>query len=433
MPATRTGAVAPAQVAVEPADFDRIITYITTEVLVERDLEMRVLLRAALAGVNAHMIGESGVAKSLALTEFAKSITDVRYFGKILHGTLGADAVIGPYDMANFAKTGDFERNVAHYAPNAHIVFLDELPRANGPLLDACLSFMNTQERMAEHNGGMKKTPIQFVVSGSNTWFDPENAQAQAISDRVTVMLKIEDIRSDDSFKELLRRDHARRLAGTNVNGELIDNGSMVRTGSAAPRETVTLDQYVAARDAVANVQLSPEFLDAAASLRSESKAEGLIVSPRRWVELVLVCRANAWMSGRDHTIAEDLAICEHGMWRDQDDIPLAHKLVLKYHGRFEREATAKRQEAAKAFASVEEVRPTIEGTPPNEDLDSEVLSKAIAASRMIEEVNKRVDAILAEADSEKRDAAALRELSNELLSVRKWFYDNDLPTKYKP
>src|SRR4029077_9440800 len=151
------------------------------------------------------------------------------------------------------------------------------------------------------------------------------------------------------------------------------------------------------------------------------------------WVELTLVCRANAWMSGRDHTIAEDLAIIEHGLWRDQDDIALAHKLVLKYHGRFEREATAKRQEAAKAFASVEEVRPIVEGTPPNEELEPEVLTKAISASRQIDVVNERVDAILAEADSEKRDAAALRELSNELLSVRKWFADNGLPTKYRP
>jgi MoxR-like ATPase len=430
--ATRARSSAPAQ-TVEPADFDRVISYITTEVLVERDLEMRVLVRGALAGVNIHMIGEPGVAKSLALREFTKSIEGARYFEKTVHGMLPADAIIGGYDMPKFAATGEFVRNVDHYAPNAHVVFLDELPRANGPVLDACLPFMNTQERVAEHNGGMMKTPIQFVVTASNTWFDPENLQAQALSDRVTLMLKVEDVRSDDSFKELLRRDHARRLTGTNVNGDPIDNGTQARTGQAAPRETITLDQFIAARDAVANVQLTPEFLDASATLRSECKKEGLLVSPRRWVELTLVCRANAWMSGRDHTIAEDLAIIEHGLWRDQDDIALAHKLVLKYHGRFEREATAKRQEAAKAFAAVEEVRPIVEGTPPNEELEPEVLTKAISASRQIDVVNERVDAILAEADKEKRDAAALRELSNELLAVRKWFADNGLPTKYRP
>ena len=55
--ATRARSSAPAQ-TVEPADFDRVISYITTEVLVERDLEMRVLVRGALAGVNIHMIGE---------------------------------------------------------------------------------------------------------------------------------------------------------------------------------------------------------------------------------------------------------------------------------------------------------------------------------------------------------------------------------------
>src|SRR4029077_7116710 len=137
---------------------------------------------------------------------------------------------------------------VEHYMPNAHVAFLDELPRANGPVLDAVLPMMNTQERLAEHNGGMRVTPLQCVVTASNTWFDPENTQAQALSDRVTVMLKVEDVRSNDSFKELLRRDHARRLTGTNVLGGLIDNGTLVRTGSTRQRETITLEQYIAAR-----------------------------------------------------------------------------------------------------------------------------------------------------------------------------------------
>jgi MoxR-like ATPase len=404
-------------VAVEPADFERVERWITTEVLVERALEMRVLIRGSLAGVNVHEIGKPGVAKSLGLREYAKCVQDARYFEKVVHGMMPADAIIGGYDMPLFARTGEFRRVDSGYAPHAHIVFIDEIPRANGPTLDSLLPMLNTTERASEQNGGMVKTPILFMVTASNTWFDAENQQHQALSDRVTLMLDVEDVKSEDSFKEILRRDHERRQHVTS---------------GALKRETITLEQLIEAQRQVQEVRLSPEYLDAAAKLRREAAQEGLSFGPRRWVELGYVARANAWMANRDATIPEDLAIVEHGLWRDKDDKPLAHKLVLPFHGRFEREASAKRQEAAKPLADVEAIRPQVEGTPPNEELDQDVLTKAISASRKIDEVKKRVDKVLKEADSEKRDAASLRELSNELLAVQKWFKSNSLPTSYE-
>lgn len=421
MPATRAkkpaAPKAPAGApAVNPQDFERIERFITTEVLVERGAEMRVLIRGALAGVNIHEVGKPGVAKSLGLREFAKCVEDALYFEKVVHGMMPADAIIGGYNMPLFAATGEFRRVDSGYAPHAHIVFIDEVPRANGPTLDALLPMLNTQERAAEHNGGMITTPILFIVTASNTWFDAENQQAQALSDRVTLMLQVNDIQSDDSFKDLMRRDHNRRTGASIVT----------------PRETMTLAMLDEAQRQVREVDHSPEFLDALAKLRREAKQAGLRVSTRRWVELVLVCRANAWMSGRDHMIPEDLAIVQHGLWRDKDDIPEAMKLVLPFQGRFEREAQVKRQEAAKHLASVEEIRPLIEGTPPEQELEQEVLTKAIAASRQIDQVKARVDTVLEEATKEKRDAAALQELSNELLAVQLWFKDNSLPTSYK-
>jgi MoxR-like ATPase len=406
-------ASAKAQRAVSPEDFERVIRWITTVVLVERDVEMRVLIRGALAGVNIHFIGEPGIAKSLSLREFAKCIVDAVYFEKQVHAQMPADALIGGYDPKTFVETGQLERNVTGKMPMAHIPFIDEIPRANGPTHDSILSLMNTQERQYESNGHLGKAECRFVVTASNTWFDADNQQAQALSHRITLMLKIEDIKSDDSFKELMRRDHMRRIGDA----------------SLPPRETITLAQLDAAQAQVQHVTLSPEYLDAQAKLRRDCKQEGLRIQPRAWIELGLVARANAWMAGRDHTIAEDLAIVEHGLWRDQDDIAIAHKLVLPFHGRFEREASAKRQEAAKPLAAVEKIRPKVEGTPPDQELEQPVLTEAIAASRQIDHVKSRVDQVLAEADKEKRDAAALRELSNELLATQMWFKANALPT----
>lgn len=404
---------------VTPEDFQAIARYITTEIVVERDLEMRMLILGALAGVNIHLIGAPGTAKSLLLREFvSKSIAGADYFEKQVHAQMPADALIGPYDMAEFARSGDFKRKIQGYLPTAHAGIIDEVVRANGPTLDSLLPIMNTQERACELNGGMIRTQLRFLVTASNTWFDPDNTQAQALADRVTIMLLVEDIKSEESFKEMIRRDHARRTTGGSPSTE---------------QPTITLAQFDEAQDAVKHVRCSPEFLDKAAELRRLAKQEGLHISPRRWIELTLLCRANAWMAGRDDTVPEDLAQCEHGLWRDQDQRAVAHKLIIPFHGRFEREAAQKRQEAAKHIAGVEEIKPQVEGTPPNQELEQGVLTKAISASRAIDRVKQRVDEVLGEADKEKRDASSLRELSNELLAQQIWFADNGLPTAYRP
>lgn len=419
--ATKAGAKeprAPKGATVTPDDFLRIERHLTTEVLVEREKEMRMLIRVALAGVNLHQIGAPGVAKSLMLRQFASLIVGARYFEKPLNANLPADALMGSIDIPRLVTKGEYGRNVEHFIPNAHVVFVDEIVRANGPVLDALLPVMNTEERQAEANGGMVVAPIKFMVTASNTWFDADNAQHGAISDRVTVMQLIEDVRSDDSFKEILRRHHARR------KGE--------RAGTLK-RETITLEQLEQAQLEVNLVEFSPEFLDDAAKLRREAKGEGLPVSARRWVELVRVCRANAWMSGRDTLIPEDLVVVEHGMWRDRDEIPLAHKLVLPFHGRFEREAQEKRAEADKAFAALEAIRPQVEGTPDGEQLEQDVMLEAMKAAREIDAVKDRVEKVLVEAEKEKRDAANLHALDNELLAAQLWLHDHSLPTKYRP
>src|SRR4051794_17062984 len=107
--AATPGANGRSRVKVTPEDFLRVIGFLDTRVLVERSLELRIINLAALAGVNVHMQGPPGVAKSLGLREYAKSIAGARYFEKPLNANLPADAVIGAYDMALFARTGEFQ------------------------------------------------------------------------------------------------------------------------------------------------------------------------------------------------------------------------------------------------------------------------------------------------------------------------------------
>lgn len=400
---------------VTPDDFVRIERFLTTQVLVEREQEMRVLIRASIAGVNLHMIASGGLAKSLLLREYARCITNAIYFEKALQPGTPPEAVIGPYDYAAMAQGGAFERKLDGYIGHSHIGFVDELLRSSKLMRDALMPVMNVGERHVEANGGMERAWIDFMVTASNTWFEPDDPYTQALQDRITLMLRVEDIKADDNFKELLRRDHERRQG--------LQSGAFEKA-----RETMTIEQFELAQAQVAAVRPSPEFLDEVADLRRKVNGEGLQVSPRRWTELVSVCRANAWMSGRDTLVADDLVVVEHGLWREQAQIPTAKKLVQPYRGKFEGMAVDRRAEADKAFARVDAIRPQIEGTPLDEDPPQDVLMEGIKAMREVAAVKQRVEKNLSEAEREQRTADELRALHNEILALEDWANKNGMP-----
>jgi MoxR-like ATPase len=408
----------PAKVKVAPEDFLRVAQFLNTKVLVERPVEIRVMNLALIAGINAHLNGSPGVAKSLGLDEYAKCIVGATYFKKPLNEDLSPSRVLGEWDYPRFMRgdTSELERKIAGYAPTADIIFVDEVFRANGLMLDALLPLANVGEREFEHNGGMAKAPVKLMVSAANFNPDPDNVRAQAYLDRVTVMLWVERVKASDSFKEILRRAQARRehtAAGT----------------WGDERETITIEQVVQAQREAVAVQHTTEYLDAMWELREGAEREGLPVSDRRWVELDQFAHANAWLAGRDHLIAEDVAVMEFGMAREKSQVPIAHKLVLKYHGRYEAAAAEKRNEAAAHIAKWEEIRAGVEAVPATEKLDPSLLRQALGVSHAIDEVKESVDAVLAEADREKRDAANLRDLSNELLAIQRWAYKNSIRT----
>lgn len=401
---------------VTPAEVQAVADDVASNVLVERAGEMRVLELGALAGVNVHELGPPGSAKSLGLREFSKRIVGARYFEKTINPAMPADAIVGGYDMERYAREGVFGRKVEGFLPWAHVGFVDEITRSNGPTQDALLPIFNTEERQYEADTGMKKADLRFLVTASNFMPSADDPRAGAFVDRFTLMQYIDYVKADESFMEMLERHHARRLREGGLSADTYEPA------------TITLEQLDAAQTEVALVALSPDFKLKYAELRRNAREEGLMVSDRRWMELGRVARASAWLAGRDFLIPEDLASIENGLWRDKEDMPTAHKLVLPFHGRFEREARQKQQEAEAPMAEWEAIRPLVEGTPPNVDLPQELLTRAINTSRKIKDVRARVEKLLDEAKREQRDAAGLRSLANTLDGTLKWFADNDLP-----
>jgi MoxR-like ATPase len=406
-------------VTVSPQDFVNVKTFLTEQVLIERTVEARMMELAAVSGTNIHLLGPPGTAKSLGLREYSKCMIGSAYFEKAMNAGMPADAIIGAYDMAKFAKSGEFTRNVDGHLPTADVGFIDEMFRANGPAQDALLPMANSEERQFEFNGGMHRSGLLLFASASNHMPDADNEQAQALVDRITLVLHVDRLKSKDSFKELIRRHHARTIA--NLEGTWEQD-----------RVTITVEQVREAQRQCKYVDKTrDDFLDSLATLRDNVFREGLSVSDRRWVELVRVMQAVAWMNGRDYCTPEDCAIAEFGIATDPDHVGVAHKLVLPFLGRFETEAVEKAQEAAGPLATWAELRPLVEEAGAH--LPDPVLRRALVCTRQIDDVKQRVDALIGEAENEKRDAASLRALASELLAAQKWMHDNKLPSAYTP
>lgn len=412
---------------VTPDDLRRIMGDVTTNVVVGRKRHGHTLLLGMLAGVNVHQLGPPGTGKSLMLRETCKRIVGAtideknaakmaaedqeaaRYFEKVVHAQMPADAIIGGYDMPRFAKTGEFARNVEHYLPNAHFGFVDEATRANGPTLDALLPMLNSEERAAEMNGGMFRTPLLFIVTASNYMPDPDDPHLGAFVDRLSLMQYIDYVQTDADFIEMFDRHHARRI------GERDDT---------IKRETITLQQFKAAQDMVDRVGATHEFKAAFAQLRRDAKGEGLRISDRAWLELGRVGRASAFLAGRDEMIPEDLSALQDGLWRDRKDEPTAIKLVLEHKSRFEQVATERREEAHDHLEELEGLRPQVEGVPPGDKLPDDLMSKCSNLRRPLKDIASRIDADLTQAKKEKKDVPELRDVADDVQRAREWMRD---------
>lgn len=398
-------------VDVQPADLWAVMDDIKVE---ERQREKRTLLLGALAGVNINQMGPAGTGKSLLCREFCRRITGATFFSKTLHAMMPADAILGSVDIPKLVNDGEYAINVAHAMPSAHVPFLDEWPRANGPTMDALLPMLNAGERLAEGSGGMFKTPILFVVLASNFMPPADDPQFGALVDRITLMQWIDYVKADESFRAILVGHRARRIAEAD--------------GASNP-VSVTLEQFQRAQDQVMRVEFPKEFQMDVSKLRREAKKEGIGISDRAWPELAQVCQASAFLGGRTECNSSDLTSCEDGLWRDPEDRATARELVLQYQSAVLRETHDRLRETEPHLAALYEARPQIEGLPMGEQPSTDLMKKIQATTRALNDCAKRVLKLLKDAEREQVNAPELRDLMTEIESANDWLSANFLPT----
>lgn len=285
----------------------------------ERDAETRMIVIGMLARQHTLLLGPPGTGKSAIVRELTSRITSGRYWEILLSKFTAPSAIFGPIDVAALTQEGVYRQILDGHATTATIAFIDEIFKCSSAALNSMLAYLNERLYHAESGGVPIACPLVSAVCASNELGEDE--ATAALYDRLLIRMEVDYLVEADSFDRLLR-------------------SAVTRTNGPAPiRTTVELaDLTAAAATEVPAIELSPAVLAAIRDLRSDLREKEITSSDRRWKQSVRVLQAAAWLSGRDHVTADDLAVLAHVLWDVPSNKNTVAKLIRDYLGSDERQ-----------------------------------------------------------------------------------------------
>jgi MoxR-like ATPase len=278
--------------------------------VVEKEDEILCLAVALLARENVLILGKPGAAKTMLAKLFCYAISDATWFYYLLSKTTEPNEIFGPVNPAKF-RDGEFVRITKGMAPEAHLLFLDEVFKGNSSINNAMLTLIN-EHQFQNGTDGMVDCPTEMVVGCSNELPEDEKALA-AFYDRFPIRKWSGYITSQDRFKTFLMSEKA-------------DKGKIDKDGCK-----LSLRQLHELQDATQDIAVYEPVIDVLIQIKKallNDRALQLEVSDRKWEKLVSILRAHAYIHGRDEVTEDDLMFLPHCLWNKPDQLPQIAKVV---------------------------------------------------------------------------------------------------------
>ena len=269
---------------------------------------VRLMLIAVLAGEHMLLIGPPGTAKSALVRMFAK-LVDARYFEYLLTRFTEPNELFGPIDITAF-REGTYRRRMEGMLPEAEIVFLDEVFKANSAILNSLLGVLN--ERVYTSGAAVHRVPLLSAFGASNEV--PNDEDLMAVFDRFLLRVRSENLDSYH-FHDLLLRG---------VKNEVL------RLSGEAERLTPALSSaelHEAHRRFGERMTFGDEFLAQYKGLVFQLRAEGVSLSDRRAIKLLKLFAASALLDGRAQPDASDFFVLKH-TWNNLDQAEILDGIV---------------------------------------------------------------------------------------------------------
>ena len=293
-------------------------------VFLDKQEIIRLMVISVIAGEHMVLVGPPGTAKSALVRALAR-LVDARYFEYLLTRFTEPNEIFGPVDMMAF-RAGQYQRRVDGMLPEAELVFLDEIFKANSAILNSLLTLLN--ERVFSNGRSVIKCPLISVFGASNELPNDENLYA--IFDRFLLRVESNNL---DSY-------HFQNLVLRGVEHEL-DTFSG-RSDSQTPLlDAASLRRMHA--DAGTRLRFSEDFLTTYKGLIFQIRSEGISVSDRRIVKLTKLFAASALFDGRQTPCDADFFILKH-IWNSVDQAELLNEIITPVVERYYRDNPEQRR-----------------------------------------------------------------------------------------
>jgi MoxR-like ATPase len=178
---------------------------------INKNEEIDMMLISAVSGEPLLFVGEPGTAKSDMIVKFTKLLPynlddniglyykEGAYFEYMLTRFTEPSEIIGPLDILKLKEEGVFERNVEGKLPEAEVVFLDEIFKANSAILNVLLTIIN--EKKYYQGGKPKPVKLKMLFAATNKVSVED--ELKALKDRFTLKVKTRQVQ-DNHFDELV-------------------------------------------------------------------------------------------------------------------------------------------------------------------------------------------------------------------------------------
>jgi len=317
--------------------------------LMERDVEAKLLLLAALSGEHLFLLGSPGTAKSL-LARRLSTLCAGNFFERLLTRFSVPEELFGPLSLQALERD-ELRRKTEGFLPQADVAFVDEIFKANSSILNTLLMILN--ERYFDNGRDREQVPLWCVVSASNEL--PDTEELDALYDRFLLRRCVQRV-SSGAVKEFITRTLNLPKPGAEVTftPEAEKDQSAVEGGSVEGEESATdgtvpqapakdggaerttmpqlTKQTAEQLQLLANeVVLPDKILTVMAELREHCATElSLNVSDRRLVKAAQLLRVAAAAVGAREVIEADLWLLQHVFWDKNPEHSTAIKQWLE-------------------------------------------------------------------------------------------------------
>jgi MoxR-like ATPase len=262
--------------------------------LAEREEAVEVLLTAFVCQEHLVYEGPPGTAKSLVADALMQCI-EGDYVRRLLHKFMVADELIGPMDLAAFQAERVFKRVLKNGAADCHGLFLDEIFKSNGALLNTLLTLL--EERQFSDGSGSVTVPLRMCVSASNEF--PQEEVLAALYDRFLFRYRVRYIE---------HRSNKRRL--------LVAKASQAKKAQKfVPPCKITVDEWDTVAAEVDTVTIPDALVDKLLDFSDSLSKDGMVMSDRRSVKVLRAIKASAWLDGETSASVDHLQVLRYCAW----------------------------------------------------------------------------------------------------------------------